>query len=146
MDSIAISDEMRVFLIPLIFLLTFTILVVVSRTRNHAGSSPGARIFEIFLVAITCLVLGAFVTQSLQTDPPLLPALDRAIEFTIDSYGFKYVGRSDNVIDVHMLRYGAYEKPVLFFMRDVMQSRDSPGIFVDVGANTGQHSLFMSSP
>ena len=70
MDSIAVTDQTRMFLIPLIFLVILTILVVVGRTRNQAGSSPGARIFEIVLVTITCLALGAFVTQSLQTRPP----------------------------------------------------------------------------
>ena len=132
------------FLIPLIFLVILTILVVAGRTRNYVGSSPGARIFELVLVAITCLGLGAFVTRSPQSGLLVVPALDRPIEFTVDSYGYKYVGRSDNLIDAEILYFGAYEKPVLFFMRDFMQSRGGSGIFVDVGANTGQHSLFMS--
>ena len=38
------------FLIPLIFLVILTILVVVGRTRNQSGFSPGARIFEIVLI------------------------------------------------------------------------------------------------
>ena len=50
MDSIAVTDQTRMFLIPLIFLVILTILVVVGRTRNLSGSSPGARIFEILLV------------------------------------------------------------------------------------------------
>jgi FkbM family methyltransferase len=41
--------------------------------------------------------------------------------------------------------FGAWEKPILHFMRDVMNaSQDKQKIFVDVGANVGQHSMFMS--
>ena len=77
MDSIAVTDQTRMFLIPLIFLVILTILVVVGRTRNQAGSSPGARIFEILLVTVTCLALGAFVTQSLQTDEVIINEFHR---------------------------------------------------------------------
>ena len=54
------------YLIPLIFLVVLTILVVVGKTRSQLGSSLGPRIFEVLLVAVTCRALGAFVT--LQTD------------------------------------------------------------------------------
>ncbi len=77
MDAIAVTDQTRMFLIPLIFLVILTILVVAGRTRNQAGSSPGARIFEIVLVTITCLALGAFVTQSLQTDEVIINEFHR---------------------------------------------------------------------
>lgn len=41
--------------------------------------------------------------------------------------------------------YGAWEKPLLFFLRDVAAALGEAELsFVDVGANTGQHSLFMS--
>ena len=57
----------------------------------------------------------------------------------------KYTGHSKNYIDRHILFYGAFEKYILFFLRDVIKSLNPDGgIFVDVGANTGQHSLFMS--
>ena len=65
------------FLIPLIFLVILTILVVAGRTRKQSGSSPGARIFELVLVAITCLALSAFVTQSLQTDEVIISEFHR---------------------------------------------------------------------
>ena len=144
MDSIAVTDQARLFIIPLVFLVVLSILVVVGRTRNRSDSSSRARILEILLVAITSLGVGAFVTLSLKIDPPVLPVLNGTIDFKIDSLGFKYVGRSDDMIDSQILYFGAYEKPLLFLMRDVMKSRGSPGIFLDVGANTGQHSLFMS--
>lgn len=49
------------------------------------------------------------------------------------------------MVDLHILYYGAYEKPILYFLRDVMKSAYADqGIFLDIGANTGQHSIFMS--
>lgn len=65
--------------------------------------------------------------------------------FTIEIYGYKYQGRTGNFIDERILAYGAYEKDVLFFMRDCINAKNNPdAVFLDVGANTGQHSLFMS--
>ena len=65
------------FLIPLIFLVILTILVVAGRTRKQSDSSPGARIFELVLLTITCLALGVFVTQSLQTDEVIISEFHR---------------------------------------------------------------------
>jgi FkbM family methyltransferase len=65
--------------------------------------------------------------------------------FTIEIYGYKYRGMTGNFIDERILAYGAYEKDVLFFMRDYIKGKNNPdAVFLDVGANTGQHSLFMS--
>jgi len=66
-------------------------------------------------------------------------------DFTVDFFGMKYQGNSANLIDFHVLYFGAHEKDVLFFMGDIMLSMDTPdSVFVDVGANNGHHSLFMS--
>ena len=78
---------------------------------------------------------------------PLMLAKFRDVNypFTIDIYGYKYQGNTGNYIDEYVLMYGAYEKNVLVFMRDFVKGRNNPdAVFVDVGANTGQHSLFMS--
>jgi FkbM family methyltransferase len=65
--------------------------------------------------------------------------------FTIEVYGYKYRGRSGDYIDDHILAFGAYEKDVLFFMRDYLRAANNPdAVFLDVGACEGQHSLFMS--
>lgn len=66
------------------------------------------------------------------------------IEFNIDFFGLQYRGRTDNLIDAQILRFGAFEKPMLFFSRDVATAVDPQGVYIDVGANVGQHSLFMS--
>lgn len=66
-------------------------------------------------------------------------------DFTADFFGLQYDGNVKNFIDRHIFYYGAYEKPVLFFLRDLIKSGSvEPGVFLDIGANTGQHSLFMS--
>lgn len=66
-------------------------------------------------------------------------------DFETDLYGSRYQGNTGNFIDRHIFFYGAYEKPVLFFLRDAMKSvYSNQGVFIDIGANTGQHSIYMS--
>jgi FkbM family methyltransferase len=66
-------------------------------------------------------------------------------DFTTDFYGMRYEGNVKNGIDREVLLLGAYEKPALYFMRDVMKLiYSNQGVFLDIGANVGQHSLFMS--
>jgi len=67
------------------------------------------------------------------------------VAFEIDFFGLRYKGNSRGILDRHVMLYGAWEKPLLFFLRDVAAALDEADLaFVDVGANTGQHSLFMS--
>lgn len=69
----------------------------------------------------------------------------RPFNFELDFFGMKYIGNSDNHIDVHVLKFGAYEKDIILFMRDVILSLASnDSIVIDVGANKGHHSLFIS--
>lgn len=66
-------------------------------------------------------------------------------DFVTDLNGARYEGKTGNYIDRHVFFYGAFEKPILYFLRDTMKSAYSnQGIFLDIGANTGQYSLFMS--
>lgn len=66
-------------------------------------------------------------------------------DFVADLDGARYQGNTGNLIDQHVFFYGAFEKPVLYFLRDTMKSAYSNhGVFLDIGANTGRHSLFMS--
>ena len=68
--------------------------------------------------------------------------------FTMDFYGLRYQGNLNNGIEFAMYFYGAFEKPLLYFLRDCLHNLEqaNPGstVFCDVGANIGQHSLFMS--
>jgi len=64
-------------------------------------------------------------------------------EYETNFFGFRYKGNLNSFLDWYVYFYGAYEKEVLFFLRDLVSKRVDP-IFLDVGANVGQHSLFMS--
>lgn len=66
--------------------------------------------------------------------------------FTTNFFGLTYQGNLSNNIDFNIYYYGAFEKPLLFFLRDTMASLapEHPA-FIDIGANIGQHSLFMAA-
>ena len=70
---------------------------------------------------------------------------DKQYPYVVDAYGFKYQGHTGNVIDEFALRYGAWEKDRLFLVRDYLKALNEPNaVVIDVGANTGHHSLFYS--
>jgi FkbM family methyltransferase len=60
--------------------------------------------------------------------------------FTADFFGTLYEGNTRDIQDRSVLKYGAAEKPLLYFLRDVSRG----GVFLDIGANRGHHSIFMS--
>ena len=67
--------------------------------------------------------------------------------FSVDFFGIEYLGNLNNNIDYNIYFYGAFEKPLLNFLSDTMQAfvaEEKTGVFVDIGANVGQHSLYMS--
>jgi FkbM family methyltransferase len=64
-------------------------------------------------------------------------------EFETDFFGLKYQGNLNTFIDWSVYFYGAYEKGILLLMKDIVKEKQNP-IFIDVGANVGHHSLFMS--
>jgi FkbM family methyltransferase len=66
-------------------------------------------------------------------------------DFSVDLFGLIYEGNTGNYIDREIYYNGAYERSILFLLRDLMTNAYSTkGVFLDIGANTGQHSLFMS--
>jgi len=70
---------------------------------------------------------------------------DRAVqrEFLCDFFGLRYKGTVANFIDWTVYFFGAYEKQYLLFLERLLRGR-TDAVFVDVGANVGQHALFMS--
>lgn len=71
------------------------------------------------------------------------PEYSCSLPFEVDFFGLKYPGDLSCYLDWNVYFFGAYEKATLFFLRDLLnQKRDA--VFVDVGANVGQHTLFMS--
>jgi FkbM family methyltransferase len=76
-------------------------------------------------------------------NPPSAP-------FETNFYGMNYRGDLQNNIEFSIYYYGAFEKPLLYFLRDTLANiKKQPSIskctcYCDVGANIGQHALFMS--
>lgn len=67
------------------------------------------------------------------------------VPFETDFFGLRYRGNLQNTIDFNVYYYGAFEKPLLFFLRDCFTALQNPAaVFCDIGANIGQHSLFVS--
>ncbi len=70
--------------------------------------------------------------------------------FTSNFYGLRYEGDLQNNIEFSIYYYGAFEKPLLYFLRDTLaklKSHPSNGLascYCDIGSNIGQHALFMS--
>jgi FkbM family methyltransferase len=69
--------------------------------------------------------------------------------FATDFFGLTYQGNLNNSVEFTLYYRGAFEKPLLFFLRDTMLNLRQPASgaaqsFFDIGANIGQHSLFMS--
>lgn len=64
-------------------------------------------------------------------------------EFETDFFGLKYKGNLNSFLDWSVFFYGAYEKEYLFFLKNLVKDTTDP-VFIDVGANVGHHSLFMS--
>ena len=63
--------------------------------------------------------------------------------FESDFYGLRYRGHTENLIDKHIYFLGTYEGAILQFIAEILgDGRDR--VFVDIGANTGVHSLFAS--
>lgn len=65
--------------------------------------------------------------------------------FKCKFYSLNYEGNLNNNIDAAIYYYGAFEKPLLHFMGAAMRAiAGKDGVFVDIGANIGQHTLYMS--
>lgn len=66
-----------------------------------------------------------------------------SIEFVTDFFGLKYKGNLNSYIDWSVFFFGAYERENLLLLRGLIDGKPNP-VFVDIGANVGVHSLFMS--
>jgi len=73
-------------------------------------------------------------------ESPIDCVTGKPTHFRSSLFGMRYEGETEDLIDWHVLVLGAYEKPELFFLRDVSRG----GVFLDIGANKGVYSLFMS--
>ena len=71
------------------------------------------------------------------------PYTPKDIEFEVDFFGSRYRGNLGTYLEWMVYFFGAYEKSELLLLRELVEN-SSEAIFLDVGANVGQHSLFMS--
>lgn len=76
------------------------------------------------------------------------PGKDTGEEFNVDFFGHTYHGFLDDFIDREVYIYGGYELNILALLSQLSKAartaKQCPVTYVDVGANTGQHALFMS--
>lgn len=68
-------------------------------------------------------------------------------EFVVDFEGLRYKGTLAQYVDRKIFYFGSYSPDELAFLAKagrIIRGRHQVSTFVDVGANVGQHSLFMS--
>lgn len=65
-------------------------------------------------------------------------------EFDTGFHGFRYRGDLGSFVDWNVYFYGAYEQGILNLLARAADLAGPQAVFLDVGANVGQHSLFMS--
>ncbi len=66
-----------------------------------------------------------------------------SVPFEVDFFGLRYPGDLSWYLDWNVYFFGAYEKTSLLYLRDLLRDRGGE-VFIDIGANVGQHTLFMS--
>ncbi|AVM75562.1 FkbM family methyltransferase [Magnetospirillum gryphiswaldense] len=64
--------------------------------------------------------------------------------FVTDFYGWRYTGDLGSFVDWTIYFYGAYELGILNLLARAAEQAGPGVVFLDIGANVGQHSLFMS--
>jgi FkbM family methyltransferase len=77
------------------------------------------------------------------------PDTSPSVPFEVPFFGMRYAGNLNDFIDWCVFFYGAFARNELDLLRDVAvalkkQNPNRPLNFYDVGANVGQHTLFMS--
>lgn len=71
------------------------------------------------------------------------PEYSSSVPFEIDFFGLNYPGDLSRYLDWCVYFFGAYEENVLLLLKNLLQEGHGE-VFVDIGANVGQHTLFMS--
>lgn len=66
-----------------------------------------------------------------------------SVPFEVDFFGHKYPGDLSCYLDWNVYFFGAYEEMSLHYLKSLLLDRGGK-VFIDIGANVGQHTLFMS--
>lgn len=64
-------------------------------------------------------------------------------EFETNYFGLKYRGNLNEYIDWCVYFFGAHEKPELMLVKNILCNKKAP-VGIDIGANSGTYSIFMS--
>lgn len=76
----------------------------------------------------------------------ICPDFLKSHRFDVDFFGLRYKGQVVNYIDRLVFYCGAHEKYMLFLLRDYLRAAGLVGtaVYMDVGANVGNHALYLS--
>ncbi len=74
----------------------------------------------------------------------LLYPVGTDFSFEVPFFGHVYPGNTQSYLDWCVFFYGAYELPLLTLIGAILKKMDRP-VVLDIGANVGQHTLYMSS-
>ncbi len=107
---------------------------------------------EILVLILSLIFLGYFVDQNRQLlfyllNGKLVKKLDPRTPYEIQIENFKYHGiYGTSFHDDIIYRTGKYEPEVLGFLRDATgkKATENQSVFLDIGANTGWHSVYLS--
>jgi len=67
-------------------------------------------------------------------------------KFSVDFFGSRFEGDSSDSLEAAILAYGAYERDILYLMRDYLKILKKPvKVFWDVGSHIGLHSVYISN-
>jgi len=128
---------------------------MIQEDRSDIKSALNVRVI-IMLACVFAIVAGLWATDSNGELPLMGRCLvlgsgrawipSEPMDFDADFFGMTYKGNTQHLIDLQVYAFGGYEKHVLFAMRDaVAKTRGlDEAVFLDVGANVGHHSMFMS--
>jgi len=106
---------------------------------------------RVILLASTIAILVLTVLKTTPTELTFLPygklslVPTEPIEFETTLESVRFVGKTGNVIDNSFYYVGGWETFELHALRDLLTERaGSNGVFLDIGANIGVHSIYMS--
>lgn len=122
---------------------------------SESSDTPKTRPLALVGLVISALIVGGLVL----TDPHgsrlfaecMVLGKGRFVgqvpdqRFEVDYYGNTFIGTPDNVIDLSVYIMGAWEREMVSVMEDILELTDpGGGVVVDIGANVGTHSIYMS--
>jgi FkbM family methyltransferase len=121
--SFSKKAALLVLLVPIIFV--FVSLLIVPKDSKYSVPS---------------------LVNKVSTSVCLRWTMHRDNEFKTNFFGMTYSGRAGNLVDAAIRCHGAHEKPFLLLMQDIAKLLNNKELTLfDVGANVGQHSMFMST-